>query len=57
MARAMMIDEYRPTSIESLISDKQSVLKYIIYYYYLLLISRTHQGYNADVQLHVYNFN
>ena len=53
----MMIDEYRPTSIESLISDKQSVLKYIIYYYYLLLISRTHQGYNADVQLHVYNFN
>ena len=26
-------------------------------YYYLLLISRTLQGYNADVQLHVYNFN
>ena len=24
---------------------------------YLLLISRTLQGYNADVQLHVYNFN
>ena len=23
---------------------------------YLLLISRTLQGYNADVQLHVYNF-
>ena len=29
----------------------------LYYYYYLLLISRTLQGYNADVQLHVYNFN
>ena len=29
----------------------------VIFIIYLLLISRTLQGYNADVQLHVYNFN
>ena len=28
----------------------------LLLFYYLLLISRTLQGYNADVQLHVYNF-